>query len=472
MTSTTTRSYVRAETDPAVGHREYRDQGSTRLPAAIALVTGVIAFFQLVAPFNLAETGLPRLLTTNRLILYAAGFSIVWMLFDRRIYLLKAVHGKWLLCLMVVGYLLSQAQAFDPDTSWTYVGVSVSLIVLYGVILVWLVSMRRIEMLVRGLIYMGAFLFLITRLGLITLDQVLPHTFTADAFARNVNAETVSTGVLALSDRASLLWFDANNAGYIAAELAVLTCFLILGNGVSTMLRVLHWVLLISFVVMLTLTVSRGATAAFMVASIPLSMALVRPKYRFLLPALLAVTIAAGAFIAPLASAGLALEQRFELLFGFLGLSSSGYTALESLRAETQQLAWMEFLVRPVLGWGGMTLGVSHGSGNHLFYLNYMGNWGLVGFTLLAAFMASVGYRLIRASVRLRQGNDQIYRRSLVFVALLVVLAMQGFTGNLVYDAWIGVALAMAFCRLVERPPILSALSGMPLGRSLNQPRW
>jgi hypothetical protein len=331
--------------------------------------------------------------------------------------------------------------------------------------------MTRIVLFVRGLVYVGGFLFLITRFGWLTLDQVLPRTFTADAFARNVAAETVSTGISTLSDRASLLWFDANNAGYLAAELAVLTCFLILTDRASTEQRVLHWGLLIAFVACLAITLSRGAAVAFMLASIPLSIGLVSPKYRLFIPAFVAAIIAAGAFIAPLASAGLALEQRFELLFGFLGLSSSGYTALESLRVVTQQLAWMDFLARPVLGWGGMPLGVFHSTSNHLFYLSYMGNWGTVGFTLLVAFMASVGYRLVRATIELRQRSDQLYRRSMVLVALLVVLAVQGFSGNLVYDAWVGAALAMTFCRLVERPRILASSSLGPADRRVTQPR-
>lgn len=441
------------------GNAALRARFEPWLPIAVGVI-GVAAFYQLPTPLNVAQQSLLHLLTTNKLVIYVLILVLLAPSLWRGRLPLLDVTGLWILVVALLLMGVSTLVAENRPRSLGYLETNLAFILLYACACVHLRSVKRVENVLRTLIYVGAALVVLTRLHILTLERLLPHTAAAQKLIGDITAaQAASTGIVGGGSRGDLLWFDASITGYIAAGMSVVCVYLLLSRHRSWPDFIFHWALLLLFLFTLIGTLSRGASLGFLAACLPLAVSVVISTERRRFLAGLGFGVVAGIAAEGVLIHNLSiLGERLLNAAHTLGFNSGTTTGLEYDRQDTLRLAWIEFLQRPILGWGGRPMGQgNHATSNYLFYLDWLGNWGIVGFTV---FLVFVGHVLRSTAALVRRAwpmRGVELHLALALLALLALMLVKGLFAPLEYDFWLYVGLAMGLARsavpATERAP-------------------
>ena len=421
------------------------------------LIITIGIFFNITVLFNYSSDPIWRLFTDFKVIyavFFIALFKSVLGSKNRAIW---NIEGKKMPLLIILSVFISNYSSPEVQFPADQVISVSSCVILYFLIVCYfntwhverflkVIPVVIIIMLIFGKLFSGA-------------NDIIAQIFhwTSDARGAIVKikeGQTCFTGIFGLTKRSNFLWMDANNWAYLLS-FSILITFSYLLSSKDPLKKLSLYAIFLSLLLFLLATYSRGGFLATSLALLYLLLFYpVNVNRKFatgLIILLLGLTFGTLFF----SNIVIGLLDRIMLAIGMfdVGYGKNYYGGLETGRIITMHLAWKEFLEKPILGWGGILMGQVSMTGNHLHYLNILGQFGIVGASFYFTFYGYIFLTPIRTIKRLKsekRNNRFVY----ILMAFLIVLMIRGFFAPLHFVYWIVAGSTVSYCRrLLNQSP-------------------
>ncbi len=303
----------------------------------------------------------------------------------------------------------------------------------------------------------GFILVLLNFFGFLQLSNFLPTTEKANAVESNIEGQTIFKSIRSdsITIRNSLLWLDANNFGYGLATLFLFSLyFFFYEDKIRTKSKYryyLQYLIMFVFLISIIFTLSRGAILSLVLSSIFVFLFfkdVSKKKRKFLVISSIIFLITFTA-LPTVSEKLLELSDRISLGLGLFGYSKTNtvLTGLETTRLEVAKKAFFEFLDKPIFGWGGGDMGVISGTSNHAYYINFLAQWGLVGFSIYLFLYFIIISKVLKSLKVANYLNSSTHGLGILLLGLFITIIIKGFfaDGTILFSG----GLLIAYCNSV-----------------------
>ncbi|NQT81291.1 MAG: hypothetical protein HQ555_12975 [Candidatus Aminicenantes bacterium] len=381
-------------------------------------------------------------------------------MFSKKIKPVSKIPGKFILCLLLISMAYSTINAENVESSIKILSFFFVSILNYFILILTFRSIESIKTLLKWLIIIGFIFVSLNYFNFLQLSNFLPNTQKAYMVKSAIESQTTAyTGIHSGSTiiRKSFLWFDANSFGYLLATLFLFNLYFLFYERkilIESKYRYyLRYIIMFVFVISIIFTLSRGAILAFLLSSIFVflffkNVVRIKIKYLVLLGIFFLIIITMFPYVSEKL---LDLSDRMTLGIGLFGYSKSNtvLTGLETGRLETALNAFYEFLERPVFGWGGGGRGKISNTSNHVYYINLLGRWGIVGFSLYLSLYLIIISKALKSLKVAKNLNSSIYGLGIALLGIFLLVIIKGFfaEGNILFSG----GLLIAYCNSVNQ---------------------
>jgi hypothetical protein len=425
-------------------------------------------------PFNISDNPLSRFITTDKVIFYFAAAVFSYQIVRYKREFIENVPGVLIIFLILFSMAGSNYLAEFQAESWAVFVKELGYATYSLAVALALHRFEAIKTYLKWSFNLSLVLVIIATFNLVDLNDILPAGAKTTVVSETIHSQTTinSTHSKELVERESVLWFDANNFGYLIGVQIVYLIYLLLTEKTRTPITLFRYSVLFLFGVTLLRTLSRGATFSTLLGAAAVIMCTkgIAASKRLKL-----ITVFAGvsflySIFAGMPSILLELQERFFLASGLLGNTRAAgeMSGLETVRMSLTTLAFNEFLQKPVFGWGSAAImGARWGTSNHLGYLNILGKFGVVGFALHIILLYLIISRLARSIKYLKMRGDPSSFLGYCLIGMLAADLISGFfRGIFIIDQ---AGLPFAFYLAVDEMRRKSA-EAAPQLKALNQP--